>query len=74
MYRYMNYGVCDNHKEVPTCDCGMNRICRSCGFGSFSIPCECTPLPEIKLPYCNEKAINDLLDKHEVAWERLAKE
>ena len=59
---FKSYGVCDNHKEVPTCDCGTNRICHSCGFGSFSMPCECTPMPETRIPYWDEKAINALCE------------
>jgi hypothetical protein len=30
------------HKENPTCDCGKNRICHTCGFGAGCIPCDCS--------------------------------
>lgn len=34
---------CKNHVEVDICACGANRICMTCGSGSGSIPCKCSP-------------------------------
>lgn len=29
------------HKEVPTCKCGENAICYTCGCGKGASPCQC---------------------------------
>ena len=68
MNKFMSYGICDNHEEVFTCECGANRICHSCGFGSFSMPCECRPIKgvqimEVKKP--RQESIDKMYDNLE---------
>jgi len=33
---------CLKHDEKPICKCGVNTLCKYCGHGQGSIPCDCS--------------------------------
>lgn len=63
--------ACQNHKEVPICQCRQNKICYSCGCGSGSIPCNCPP--SIPLYKSFDEIMEEVLKDRAEAWEKLAK-
>ena len=66
---------CPNHKEIPSCACGENAMCHSCGEGHGSMPCKCDNRPAIRYisDEEHEKLIEQGLTEYAHIWKALAK-
>jgi len=65
-------------REMIACDCGQNAYCPICRMGRGAAPCECSPRLNKELAGGDglsdesQSLIDEILEEHSGAWERLA--